>query len=524
MGANPFDPNDPEPYVPLSQRAPVAPPISGANPFEPPPEGIKHAEDPGTLLSNVADVLKPASNTFSFGMRDRLEGLYRRLTGEAPSVSEGIDQAVADSAMRRERSPYLSVVGDVAGGTAQAAVPGIGATGRNISLALGGAGRGAMPAAARALGYGIEGGLLGGAQAAGHTYSGRPEDYAKNAIIGGALGTVLGAPGGAAFADVAPRSLAKTPTSKELMQSSRDSYTATHQIPIDYSAKKFWNGVDALEQTLYGTTNQVKSPTVWEVMRLAREGRAQANKPGVVGATVSPKNIDELRQQLSGVREPGASAARQWLDSFMQQPQNVVRGTDAQRNAITQRLLEARGDYHAAKRTQAIEDINQYAADKGIAPQAQLKTLLNPKGKEGKYYTEQEKDDVRRAVSKLSRGEAMTTVGNLMGGGGGVPMGMYGAGSVTGALASGDLKPLLAAAIPVAGKGVMALGNRAKMTAAEDLADTMAMRSPLYRQRAANAPVVAGPGLGNISEATRNALTIEMLNQLRLRGGLYGEQ
>jgi hypothetical protein len=53
---------------------------------------------------------------------------------------------------------------------------------------------------------------------------------------------------------------------------------------------------------------------------------------------------------------------------------------------------------------------------------------------------------------------------------------------------------------------------------AHQLADRMAQRSPLYRDWAAVSPTVAGPGLGNTAEATRNALTIQMLEQLRLRG------
>ena len=50
------------------------------------------------------------------------------------------------------------------------------------------------------------------------------------------------------------------------------------------------------------------------------------------------------------------------------------------------------------------------------------------------------------------------------------------------------------------------------------LADQMAMRSPLYRDRAANAPVLPGAGLDNPLEGGRNAITNQIINRLRIRG------
>ena len=62
------------------------------------------------------------------------------------------------------------------------------------------------------------------------------------------------------------------------------------------------------------------------------------------------------------------------------------------------------------------------------------------------------------------------------------------------------------------------ISNRMTVEHARQLEEKMAMRSPLYREWAAQAPVVAGPGLGNTAEATRNAITNQALEQLRLRG------
>jgi hypothetical protein len=516
---NPFlDSDDPRPSVVVPPQVPIS-----GNPFLPAPA---NAPPPATLLGNAADVAKAASNTFSFGMRDRLEGAIRAATGDVPSYSAGVDQAVADSAMRRERSPYLSVAGDVAGGTAQAFVPGAGALGRGTAAALGGAGRGVGPIAARVAGYGLEGGALGAAQAAGHTYSGNPADYANNALVGGAFGSLVGAPFGA-VANVAPRSTAPVPNSTQLRAEASRGYTDTHAVPIAYDRGHFLRGIDALEQQLYGVTNPVKSAGVWDTLRYARQG----NPPPGANATVSPKNIDELRQQLTGSREPGATRARSWLDSYMQDPTGVVRGGQAERDQIARLLTDARGNYRAGKRTQTVEETNQYAEDRaatansgantGNTYRQKLVALLNPKSREGRWYTPEEKADIRDVTRGEGAANALRSTGNFLKG---ITGQVAGGGGIVGALTTGDLTPLWGAAAYPAGAALKGISNNMTANHASQLADRMAMRSPLYREWAAQSPVVAGPGLGNVAEGSRNAITNQVLEQLRLRGMMSPEE
>lgn len=526
MAGNRFDEDDvyggPTPRVPAG---PPQVPISRGNRFE--EEAVKEAPPPSTLLGNAADFTKAASNTFSMGMRDRLEGATDWLRGNAPSYSEGVNRAVADTAMRRERSPILSAAGDVAGGTAQAFVPGVGTAGRSISAGLGGT----LPA--RIAGYGIEGGLLGAGQAAGGTYTGNPQDYANAALTGGAFGSLVGAPFGK-FADVAPRSAAPIPNSAQLKESAGNRYTQTHAVPVEYSARNFWGGIDSLEQQLLRETNPVKSAALWETLRLARAGRAQAGQPGVTGATVSPKNIDDLRQQLTGIKEPGVGRARRWLDDYMQDPQGVVRGTDAQRAEIARLLNEARGDYRAGKRTQTIEETNQYAADRAQVANSgknvantygqKLTNLLSPTSREGKWYNPEEKADIRATARRDKIEDFKRTLSNLGGGGGGMWGGSIGLGGLGGAYATGDLLPAaVGLGIPAASMALKSSSNRGMVREADALANRMAMNSPLYRSWAAQAPEVAGPGLGNVAESSRNAITNQLLNQLKIRGYMEPE-
>ena len=178
----------------------------------------------------------------------------------------------------------------------------------SISAALGGAGRGVMPNVARVAGYGIEGGLLGAGQAAGQTYSENPADYARNAMTGGAFGTLVGAPFGRFRRRRAAFNGSNPILGTELKASSKNAYDLTHQIPVAYDAPHFWGGLDALEQQLLAKTNPVRSPSVFDTIERARGGRGQVG-PGQ-SSYRQPKNIDDLRQQLTGVAEPGAGQAR----------------------------------------------------------------------------------------------------------------------------------------------------------------------------------------------------------------------
>jgi len=469
-------------------------------------------------MGNAADFMKAGSNTGTFGMRDRFAGAVDWLRGQAPSYSEGVNREVADSAMRRERSPIISAAGDVAGGVGQAFIPGVGAAGRSIAAGLGGS----LPA--RIAGYGIEGGLLGAGQAAGGTYSEKPEDYAKAAMAGGGFGTMVGAPFGA-LAKVAPRSMAAVPSSGELKGAASGGYTATHSIPVAYDAPHFWGGLDALEQQILRTSNPVRSPSVFDTIERGRGGRSQMGQPGVTGATVSPKDIDALRQQLTGVAEPGAGQARRWLDSYMQDPSGVVRGTDAQRAEIATLLNNARGNWRAGKRTETVENTNQYAEDRfhtansaqnaGNTYRQKLVALLNPTSREGKWFNPSEKSDIRDVTRGEAVANALRTSGNAARG---ITGQAAGGGGIAGAIATGDPTPLLALGVPVVGSALKGVGNQMTVRHAGELADKMAMRSPLYRDRVANAPTLPGEGLGNAYEGGRNAITNQLINQLRIRG------
>jgi hypothetical protein len=269
----------------------------------------------------------------------------------------------------------------------------------------------------------------------------------------------------------------------------------------------------------------VASPKVWAALNFAR--KQQGHDP----AGISPYEIDAVRQQLTGVNEKGASAMRKWLDDFMISRHAVSQGTPTDQALVSHWLDLARGDYRAGKRTQAVEDVNQYAGDRAEVAnsgrnvgntygQKLTNRFLNPQGSEYKWLTPDERQAVRSTARRDMLGQGQRILGNMMGGGGGAYTGLLVAGGPAAAFMSGDVKALGALAVPAAGWALKSADNRAMVNKANELADTFAKNSPLYRSRAANAPMVAGPGLGNFAESNRNAVTMQLLNQLKTRGYL----
>jgi hypothetical protein len=306
------------------------------------------------------------------------------------------------------------------------------------------------------------------------------------------------------------------PGSVDLKGAARQNYTDTHTSPMQYDRSMYQGGLDALETHLQSPAGGVvKTPDnpVWAVLDYAR--KQTGSTPGVV----TPYEIDAARQQLTGVSAKGASAVRQWLDDFMKSTHAVAGGTPADHAAVIESLDKARGNYRSGKRTQTIEEINQFAEDKGVTPQKALVGLLNPKSREGKWFTPDEKDAIRSTTNRYTMGNILSGAGNMLGGQLTPYSGTIGAGGAATAFMTGDWKPLVAGlGIPAIGYGVRKYGEHVAGQGAADLAATLAKNSPLYREAAANAPMIAGPGLGNVAESSRNAITLQLLDQLRNRG------
>ena len=185
---------DPDAYI--SERGLVVPPVSD-DPFaraaQRTAKGVKSplkVSPPGGTISGLEDRAEAtgmgAGNAATFGMMNRGLGLVDYLKGGSASWGAGTDKVAAAEEAIRAKHPGFHIAGSVLGGVGT----GVGLARSGLGFSREGAGM------LQRIGMGAaEGAGLGAASGAGQTYSGSPEEYAKNAIIGGAFGFGGGAIG-----------------------------------------------------------------------------------------------------------------------------------------------------------------------------------------------------------------------------------------------------------------------------------------------------------------------------------------
>jgi hypothetical protein len=488
----------------------------------------KIPESEGGSFQTFDDYMRAAANAVTFGMADRAAGVLNRATGltKAPDYSSAVEEELARSAAGRKRSPTASIAGDVSGVVGSvAALPAMGpaiATARGSGLG------------ARALGYGIEGSLLGGAQGAGNTYTENPIDYLTNAGKGAGIGGVLGMAGGAAFGRRPPTSAAATPTVAELRDAASRGYTDLRNSPATYDPQHFARYGRNVEQDLLNEGfHQSYSPGTWRAI-----DRTQI-AAGVPGAVVTPANIDLIRKglnripfsELSKTDRESARILRERLDDFLVNPPPgaVLPGGRAAAADAARIADEARGNYAARMRGEKMQNIMTAAEDTAAASHSGLnvenevrkavKNFINPNtagfASRTRGFTRDEIDMLRNEI--VHRGmvaNAARTVGNMMGGGGGIAAPLA-AGVIGGAASNyAGSNPLYGVAIPLAGMALRGASNRSAMNAIERATEQIRQRSPLYQERAAVAGMRPGRGLPDPGTATvRDAVTLEWLRQ-----------
>jgi len=506
--------------------------------------------DPKGALQTVDDAVRAAANAVTIGNADRFAAYMNQKTGltDAPDYSSAVDEEVAKSQQARERSPTASTVGDVGGSML---LPGFGA--ESLATRWGGG------ALARAGAYGLTGAATGAAQGAGGTYSGNAQDYATNALIGGGLGGLFGGVGGAAFGPRAPVSTAVTPNSAELQQAKNLRYAALAQNPTQYDARALSQTADNLEQgMLTGTGRSAPdrfaagrrdSPSTWgalDEMRLPASHIGTGNPP-VVAATTDPAGIDSIRKGLNQIpysaeRSTDRASARVVkgaLDDFVINPPPgaVIPGYEQSARVAAGQARSARAENMAFKRTQAIENLYNNAVDKAASQNSGLNVEANLRGGVRSFiatpvrgvsqaaksgFNPQQIGQLQGFVRGTKPGNALRYAANILGGGGG--MGALGAGSAGlgyGAYLTKD-DPELSRAFtigasvlnPVAGFGLRTLANRSASRNMQNLIQGIAQDSPLYRARAAVAPMVQS-GSASTAKAARDAVTTALVRRLQ---------
>ena len=520
--------------------APAAPGGWQEAPAAAQPEAQKQSW-PEYLTQGADDAVRAAANAMTFGMADRAAAYMNRLTGLGPSnYDDALKQEVTHSEAARERSPIASAAGDVAGSLA---LPGFGA---EALAARYGSGIGA-----RALGYGLTGAATGAAQGAGGTYTGNLPDYARNALVGAALGGTFGAAGGAAFGARPARTNAPTPTVGELYADKTARYNALAANPTQYDASHLAQRADDLTNRFHTVDRyyQRDSPSTFRALDDMREPYQAAVDagPSVVG-TIDPAGIEFIRKGINNI-PPSAEratdrtsgrAVRQALDDFMENPPPgaVMPGYAASaRDAATQ-SASARDAYQSYKRAVTSDAMRRNAENQAASNYSGLnlennlrqqyrnllavdkKTGLSQAQREGFSPAEINRFQQFVAGTDTPGRNALRWAAKTAGGGSGLGFlaaaGLGLGGGALGSYATDDPRWFSTLALPVAGFALRSAGNRLALRNANSLDEMVRQRSPLFRERAATM-TTPGAGSPRAAKATRDAIALEILRQTQPR-------
>lgn len=296
------------------------------------------------------------------------------------------------------------------------------------------------------------------------------------------------------------------PSSDALRQAARTGYDAVRDSGVDYDGAAVSTAMSSLRGSLEGDgILQELAPKSFSVL-----GKLE-NAP--YGSVAPVQNLEAARRAFgqagrdfsNPTDQLAASRLKEGLDAFLSDPPSgaVISG-DAQ--ATAKALMDARGNYAAASRSDTLKGIGE-AADLRAAVshsgqngdnatrQRIASLLLNPKASAG--FSDSELESLEGVAKGTPLGNAARFVGNLAGGGGGLGAVVSGgaAGTAGGVVGGPFLGAALGAGVPTAGMLAKALGARMTRSALGSVDDAVRMRSPLAEALLAGAPQTAvNPG------------------------------
>ena len=296
--------------------------------------------------------------------------------------------------------------------------------------------------------------------------------------------------------------LAKVPSSGELLKSGGDKLEAYRNLPIPYDPAAFGTLATQTEQALLDKgVFRINSPQLYGFIDELRKNVPRGNEPG---ATVSagPANLMAMRENLAGLfgkeseHQKGVGVAFEKLNDFIEKPPAgaVLAGSPAFLSAYGPQLYaEGRGNYAAGMRAADLEDIKKTAdfraasANSGANSDNSLRSritsaVLNAKRMRG--YTDDEVAALEAVPLGSTKNNIMRAAGNLMGGGGGLGSGAA-AGIVGGTANYLGLPPQLAtgigAATPAVGAFLKRAAGKGTEQALDEAIDMTKRRSPLFK-------------------------------------------
>lgn len=401
------------------------------------------------------------------------EGMAKTGTiSEMAAANEPVIKAAADQ--REKDHPIESTVGKVFAGAGALAPLGATALG---AKALGLAGE-TLPAQIAA--GAASGGAIGGLDAAA-----RGEDVGtgikSGAFFGGAGpvgGRILGKAAEGIRNIVSPT--AAPPTAEALKDAARTGYDGIKNLDVRIKPMSVQNVAQQMQQDFHneGFRDYLAPKTAGVLDELAQP------TPG--GSFASFSDLHGMRRALGkaaqSVDPTEKAAASRAISTFDQYLENIPQADVLQGDArvASQLLKQSNANYAAGKRADLLQgkvdaaDLQAASANSGAnvdnAMRQRVKDILkSPKLSQG--FSQDELLQMQRVVRGTATGNVVRTIGNLLGGGGGLGS-LVTAGA--GAMAAGPI----GLAAPVAGTIVKKIGNRMTENQINKLADMIRSRAP----------------------------------------------
>jgi hypothetical protein len=291
-------------------------------------------------------------------------------------------------------------------------------------------------------------------------------------------------------AKTALRKDVKAPTPDELRAASDQGYEAMRAMGVDYDARSVAQMAAELRAYLdkQGYRDAVAPNTAKIIDELA-------NPPD--GSVATPDGLDAARRTFRKIAgnfnnpsdQGAASIGIDRLDRFIEAPPSgaVTRGRGED---VAEALTAARGNYAAAKRSEALDGIQSAAELRAAAANSGQNLDNSIRSRLASLRLDPRKiagfsDDERAAIDGFIEGSAARNaargVGNFLGGGGG--LGAI-ASSFAGATAAGPFGALA----PGVGVALKWAENKLAERGVQKLSEETRKRSPLYQERLASAP------------------------------------
>lgn len=296
------------------------------------------------------------------------------------------------------------------------------------------------------------------------------------------------------------RELPAVPTAEELRAAGSAGYDQARAMGVDYHPQAVAQMASTLRAELeQDGINPIVAPKSFKLLQMLEQPPPGAGA-SLGGLDTARKAFRLAARDFSNPTEQlAATKIIQQLDRFTENPDaaSVVAGPAAAAGAVQK---DARGNYAAAMRSRTFAGkqdqatLHAGASNSGANLDNALRQRVRDVLKSDKAsagYSDEELAAMRRFVIGDKSRNTLRKIANAFGGGGGLgTMATAAAGFGSGGyLAGGPTGAVAGVALPVLGWGAKKAENMLAKKGMGQIDEQLRMRSPLYNQRAANAPV-----------------------------------